>query len=77
MQPEVAHTSDGGTLTWSAANKPVELADTACAVEHQSQSQLRCRENHRLRCIGDDDAVGARIVNIDIVESDPEVRNKA
>ena len=77
MHAEVAHATDGRALARSLADKAVKFADTASAVEHECQSKLRRRDDHRLRRIGHDDAVGASVVNIDVVEADAEVGYEA
>ena len=77
MHAEVTHAADGRALARGLTDEAVEFADTASTIEHECQSKLRRRDDHRLRRIGHDDAVGASIVNIDIVESDAEVGYQA
>ena len=77
MHAEVAHATDGGALARCLTDEAVKFADTASAVEHECQSKLRRRDDHRLRRIGHDDAVGASVVDVDIVEADAEVGYQA
>ena len=67
----------GRTLARCLADKAIKFADTASTVEHECQSKLRRRDDHGLRRIGHDDAVGASVVDINVVEADAEVGYQA
>ena len=77
MYAEGAHAADGRALARCLTDEAIKFADTASTIEHECQSKLRRRDDHRLRRIGHNDAVGESIVDIDVVEADAEVGYQA